>query len=77
MLLNNNNNKDIVDSLFDLGKGLWNVSKEGYKKADNMIEKRAMENARKNGTSFKTEKRKLQGKIIGVGLLGGLFGGMF
>ena len=77
MLLNNNNNKDIVDSLFDLGKGLWNVSKEGYKKADNMIEKRAMENARKNGTSFKTEKRKLQGKIIGIGLLGGLFGGMF
>ena len=77
MLLNNNNNKDIVDSLFDLGKGLWNVGKEGYKKADSMIEKRAMENARKNGTSFKTEKRKLQGKIIGIGLLGGLFGGMF
>ena len=79
MLLNdyNKNDKDIFDSLFDLGKGLWNVGKKGYKKADSMIEKRAMENARKNGTSFKTEKRKLQGKIIGAGLLGGLFGGMF
>ena len=51
MLLNdyNKNDKDIFDSLFDLGKGLWNVSKKGYKKADSMIEKRAMENARKNG----------------------------
>ena len=27
---NNRNDKDIFDSLFDLGKGLWNVGKKGY-----------------------------------------------